>query len=46
VVGLIAMMVLLIAAQFAPYGRNHGNPPILAEPAWKSVQTRTLFFQA
>jgi heme-binding protein len=45
-VGLIAMMVLLIAAQFVPYGRNHSNPPVLAEPAWKSAQTRTLFFRA
>ena len=46
VVGLIAMMVLLIAAQFVPYGRDHSNPPVLAEPAWKSAQTRTLFFRA
>jgi len=45
-VGLIAMMVLLLAAQFVLYGRNHSNPPILAEPAWKSAQTRTLFFRA
>jgi hypothetical protein len=45
-VGLIAIMVLLIAAQFVPYGRNHTNPSVLAEPAWKSAQTRTLFFRA
>jgi hypothetical protein len=46
VVGLIAMMVLLIAIQFVPYGRNHSNPPVLAEPAWNTAQTRTLFFRA
>ena len=45
-IGLIAMMALLITAQFVPYGRNHSNPPVLAEPAWKSAQTRTLFFRA
>ncbi len=43
---LIAMMVLLIAVQFVPYGRNHSNPPVLAEPAWNTAQTRTLFFRA
>ena len=45
-VGLIALMVLLIAVQFVPSGRNHSNPPVLAEPAWNNAQTRTLFFQA
>jgi mono/diheme cytochrome c family protein len=45
-VGLIAMMVLLIAAQLVPYGRNHSNPPVRAEPAWNSPQTRTLFLRA
>jgi mono/diheme cytochrome c family protein len=40
------MMALLIAVQFVPYGRNHTNPPVLAEPAWTSAQTRRLFFQA
>jgi len=45
-VGLIAMLGLLIAVQFVPYGRNHSNPPVLAEPAWNAAQTRTLFFRA
>lgn len=44
--GLIVLMVLLIAVQFVPYGRNHSNPPVLAEPAWQSAQARTLFFRA
>lgn len=33
----------LIAIQFIPYGGNHGNPPVVAEPAWDIPQTRTLF---
>jgi hypothetical protein len=39
-------MVLLIVVQFVPYGRNHTNPPVLAEPAWNTAQTRALFFRA
>jgi mono/diheme cytochrome c family protein len=44
--GFLALMALLVALQFIPYGRNHTNPPVLAEPAWNSAQTRALFFQA
>ena len=32
-------------AQLIPYGRDHTNPPLLAEPAWDSQTTRTLFFR-
>jgi hypothetical protein len=39
-------MAILIGLQFVPYGRNHSNPPVLAEPAWDATQTRTLFFRA
>lgn len=45
-VALVALMVLLIAVQFVPYGRNHSNAPLLAEPAWNTAQTRALFFRA
>jgi mono/diheme cytochrome c family protein len=34
------MLALLI--QVVPYGRNHANPPVVAEPAWDSPQTRAL----
>ncbi len=33
---------LFVVAQLVPYGRNHSNPPVLAEPAWSSPQTRAL----
>lgn len=32
--------------QLIPYGRNHVNSPVLAEPNWDSQTTRTLFFKA
>jgi mono/diheme cytochrome c family protein len=43
---LIGIMALLIAIQFVPYGRDHTNPPVIAEPAWDSPQTRVLFMRA
>jgi len=33
-------------AQIVPYGRDHANPPVLAEPSWDSPDTRDLFFRA
>lgn len=33
---------LFVVAQLVPYGRNHSNPPVQAEPAWNSAQTRAL----
>ncbi len=29
-------------AQLVPYGRDHTNPPVVAEPQWDSPQTRAL----
>ena len=43
---LIITLLLLIAIQFIPYGKNHTNPPVIAEPNWDSPQTRTLFMRA
>ncbi len=41
---LAALPVLLI--QFVPYGRAHANPPLVAEPAWDTAQTRQSFMAA
>lgn len=38
--------ILFVLAQAVPYGRAHRNPPVQAEPAWDSTQTRTLAQQA
>jgi mono/diheme cytochrome c family protein len=37
---------LFVAIQFIPYGRDHDNPPVLAEPAWDSAATRELAVRA
>lgn len=44
VVGIIILGVICLGLgiQLLPYGRNHTNPPVVAEPAWDSPQTREL----
>lgn len=44
VVLTIAALGLLI--QLVPYGRDHSNPAVVAEPNWDSPRTRELFFRA
>lgn len=47
VLGGIAIVVAgLLAIQLVPYGRDHANPPVVAEPAWDSPQTRALAVRA
>lgn len=36
----------LIVIQLVPYGRDHANPPVLAEPDWDSQATRDLTARA
>ncbi|MCC6177587.1 MAG: heme-binding domain-containing protein [Chloroflexi bacterium] len=43
--GIVGAMGL-VAIQFIPYGRDHSNPPVVAEPAWASPQTRELAVKA
>ncbi len=43
---LIITLLLLVAIQFIPYGKDHTNPPVIAEPNWDSPQTRALFMRA
>ncbi len=40
--GLTVLVGLVIVIQFIPYGRDHENPPVLAEPSWDSATTRDL----
>lgn len=44
-IALVAI-ALLVLAQLVPYGRDHTNPPVIAEPAWDAPRTRELFFRA
>lgn len=39
-------IVLLMLIQFVPYGKDHTNPEITAEPEWDSPRTRELFFRS
>jgi hypothetical protein len=36
----IVVVLLVVAIQLIPYGRDHTNPPVTAEPAWDSPDTR------
>jgi len=42
-IGAIALFVLI---QLIPFGHDYANPPVVAEPAWDTPQTRTLFMRA
>ena len=44
--GAVLLIVLFIAIQFVPYGRDHSNPPVVAEPIWDSPRTRELAVRA
>ena len=37
------IVLVMIAVQFIPYGKNHANLPVIAEPEWDSQQTQDLF---
>jgi hypothetical protein len=43
---LIVTGIFALAIQLVPYGRAHANPPVQAEPAWSSQQTRELAVRA
>lgn len=40
------LLVLLLGMQLVPYGRDHTNPPVVAEPTWDSPATRAMFVRA
>lgn len=42
----LALLGSLLVVQLIPYGRDHANPPIAAEPNWDSPETRALAKQA
>jgi len=39
---VVALVVVLVVIQAIPYGRDHTNPPVRAEPNWDSPRTRQL----
>ncbi|WP_295421367.1 heme-binding domain-containing protein [Sulfurovum sp.] len=40
------LIVLLVLIQFIPYGKDHVNPKVIAEPKWDTPQTRDIFMRA
>jgi hypothetical protein len=42
----LAGVLLLIAAQVLPFGRDHVNPPVRKEPPWDAPGTRDLAVRA
>ena len=38
--GVVGVVVLFLLIQLVPYGRNHTNPSMVAEPNWSSPQIR------
>ena len=43
---VLALIALFIVIQFIPYGKDHTNPPVVAEPQWDTPKTRELFMRA
>lgn len=44
--GLAGLLGGMLLIQLVPYGRDHDSPPVVAEPAWDSPQTRELSVRA
>ncbi len=43
---IVLGLVFFGLIQLIPYGRDHTDPPVVAEPAWNSPQTRQLTARA
>jgi hypothetical protein len=39
---IVSLLVIGLVIQLIPYGHNHVNPPVNAEPNWDSPETRLL----
>ena len=45
-IGIGALVAIFLLIQLVPYGHQHTNAPVVAEPAWDSPQTRELAVRA
>ena len=43
---IIGAVILILGIQLVPYGRDHSNPTVTAEPAWDSPATQNLVMSA
>jgi hypothetical protein len=39
---LVVLVAIFIALQLVPYGRDHTNPPVVADAPWPSAESRQL----
>jgi hypothetical protein len=46
VAGVAGLVVVALAIQAVPFGRDRSNPPVTGEPAWDSSRTRELTVRA
>ncbi len=46
VISPVVLVALFAAIQLVPYGRDHDNPPVLADAPWDSPRTRELAVRA
>ncbi len=44
--GFAGLVIVALAIQVVPYGRDHSNPPVRAEPQWGSPRTAELVRRA
>jgi mono/diheme cytochrome c family protein len=42
----LTLVVLFIAIQFVPYGKDHTNPKVESQPQWDTPKTKQLFMRA
>jgi len=41
-IGLVAGIAVVVGIQFVPYGRDHDNPPVVADAPWPDAASREL----
>lgn len=42
IIGILVIFAVFLLIQLVPYGHNHTDPPVQAEPNWDSPETRAL----
>jgi hypothetical protein len=45
-IAVLSVLGLFLVIQLVPYGRDHANPPVVAEPSWDDPSTRALAVRA
>ena len=43
---ILSLIAIFVVIQFIPYGKNHTNPKVIAEPKWDSPKTKEIFMRS